>query len=285
MVVAIVIAALVLGSLLFHWLSPWWMTPLASNWGSIDTALIITMWICAVAFVALNLFMASMIWRYRHRPGSRAHYEPENARLEKRLTFWTGIGIAGMLAPGLIAWNQYVTVPADAAVVEANGEQWRWSFRLPGRDGVLGTAEPARITSDNAFGLNPKDPYGRDDLIVDTAELHLPVNRPVKMVLRSKDVLHDFYVPEFRAKMDLVPGIVTYFWLTPTQKGTFDILCAELCGAGHHQMRGTVIVEDEARYRKWLGEQMTFGQMLAESGAGSTRLAGADADPSKGVGR
>jgi cytochrome c oxidase subunit 2 len=285
MVVAIVIAALVLGSLLFHWLSPWWLTPIASNWGSIDTALIITMWICAVAFVALNLFMAYLIWRYRHRPGNRAHYEPENSRLEKRLTFWTAIGIAGMLAPGLIAWNQYVTVPADAAVVEANGEQWRWSFRLPGRDGVLGTAEPARITSDNAFGLNPKDPYGRDDLIVDTAELHLPVNRPVKMVLRSKDVLHDFYVPEFRAKMDLVPGIVTYFWLTPTQKGTYDILCAELCGTGHSQMRGTVVVEDEASYRKWLSEQMTFGQMLAESAQGRTRLAGADADPSKGVKR
>ncbi|GAO38747.1 cytochrome c oxidase subunit II [Sphingomonas changbaiensis NBRC 104936] len=285
MIVAIVIAALVLGSLLFHWLSPWWMTPLASNWGSIDTALIITMWICAVAFVALNLFMALTIWRYRHRPGSRAHYEPENSRLEKRLTLWTALGIAGMLAPGLLAWNQYVTVPADAAVVEANGEQWRWSFRLPGRDGVLGTAEPARITADNAFGLNPDDPYGRDDLIVDTAELHLPVNRPVKMVLRSKDVLHDFYVPEFRAKMDLVPGIVTYFWLTPTQKGSFDILCAELCGTGHSQMRGTVVVEDEASYRKWLGDQMTFGQMMAQAGEGRTRLARADANPSKRVAR
>lgn len=285
MIVAIVIAALVIGSLLFHWLSPWWMTPLASNWGSIDTALIITMWICAVAFVALNLFMALTIWRYRHRPGNRAHYEPENSRLEKRLTVWTAVGIAGMLAPGLLAWNQYVTVPADAAVVEANGEQWRWSFRLPGRDGVLGTAEPARITADNAFGLNPDDPYGRDDLIVDTAELHLPVNRPVKMVLRSKDVLHDFYVPEFRAKMDLVPGIVTYFWLTPTQKGSFDILCAELCGTGHSQMRGTVVVEDEASYRKWLGDQMTFGQMMAQAGEGRTRLARADANPSKRAGR
>lgn len=283
MVVAVIIAALVVGSLLFHWLSPWWMTPLASNWHSIDTALIVTMWICAVAFVALNLFMAVTIWRYRHRPGNKAHYEPENASLEKRLTFWTAIGIAGMLAPGLLAWNQYVTVPADAAVVEANGEQWRWSFRLPGRDGVLGTAEPARITSDNAFGLNPKDPYGRDDLIVESSELHLVVGKPVKMVLRSKDVLHDFYVPEFRAKMDLVPGIVTYFWLTPTQKGTFDILCAELCGTGHSQMRGTVIVEDEASYRKWLGEQSTFGQIMADAGGGAKQLA--SAAPVKGVTR
>ena len=285
MPVAIVIAVLVLGSILFHWLSPWWMTPLASNWGSIDTALIVTMWICAVAFISLNLFMAWLIWKYRHRPGNRAHYEPENARLEKRLTFWTAIGIAGMLAPGLIAWNQYVTVPADAAVVEANGEQWRWSFRLPGKDGVLGTAGAAHITADNAFGVNPKDPYGRDDIIVESAELHLPINKPVKMVLRSKDVLHDFYVPQFRAKMDLVPGIVTYFWLTPTVRGSFDILCAELCGTGHHQMRGTVVVDDDAAYGKWLAEQMTFGPLMAEAAQGRTRLARADSDPSERAAR
>jgi cytochrome c oxidase subunit 2 len=273
MPVAITIVALVLGSLLFHWLSPWWRTPLASNWGSIDTALTVTLWICAVAFVALNLFMALSIWRYRHRPGARAHYEPENTLLERRLTLWTAVGIAGMLAPGLIAWAQYVTVPKNAAIVEADGEQWRWSFRLPGGDGVLGTAAPRHVSADNPFGLNPKDPYGRDDILVESSELHLALNQPVKMVLRSKDVLHDFYVPEFRAKMDLVPGLITYFWVTPTTRGSFDILCAELCGVGHHQMRGTVVVDDEAGYRKWLSEQMTFGQMLAQAEQGRTRLA------------
>src|SRR6516164_7069456 len=106
MAVAIVIAALVLGSIAFHLLSPWWQTPIASNWGSIDSALHITLLICAVAFIALNLFLAYALMRYRHRPGNTAHYEPENASLEKRLTFWTAIGIAGMLAPGLIAWGK-----------------------------------------------------------------------------------------------------------------------------------------------------------------------------------
>ena len=99
MAVAIAIAILVLVSIAFQLLTPWWQTPLASNWGSIDNALNITMWICGLAFVALNLFMAWAIIRYRHRAGNSAHYEPENAALEKRLTFWTGIGIAGMLAP------------------------------------------------------------------------------------------------------------------------------------------------------------------------------------------
>ena len=283
MVVAIGIALLVLGSILFHVLSPWWMTPIASNWGSIDDALMITLYICAVAFVALNLFMAVAIWRYRHQPGARAHYEPENARLEKRLTIWTGIGIAGMLAPGLLAWNEFVTVPANAAVVEVGGQQWQWTFRYPGRDGVLGTASVAHVTPDNSFGINPRDPFGRDDILVETNELHLPLGRPVKMVLRSKDVLHDFYVPQFRAKMDLVPGIVTYFWMTPTVVGSFDILCAELCGVGHHRMRGTVVVEHQAPFDRWMAEQMTFGQQLASSADPRVRLAMANAPGGKGL--
>jgi cytochrome c oxidase subunit 2 len=278
MAVAIVIALLVLGSILFHLFSPWWMTPIASNWGSIDTALIVTLYICAVAFVGLNLFMALALFRYRNRPGHRAHYEPENTRLEKQLTLWTGIGIAGMLAPGLIAWDEYVTVPADAAVVEATGQQWQWGFRFPGRDGVLGTAAVAHISPDNPFGLNLHDPHGRDDILIETHELHMPIGKPVKMVLRSKDVLHDFYVPQFRAKMDLVPGIVTYFWMTPTKTGTYDILCAELCGVGHYQMRGTVVVEEQEAFDRWLGEQMSFGQLLAQNEAArNTRLAQASA--------
>jgi cytochrome c oxidase subunit 2 len=280
MAVAIAIALLVLVTIAFHLFSPWWMTPLASNWGSIDTALLVTLYICAVAFVGLNLFMALALLKYRNRPGHKAHYEPENARLEKRLTLWTGLGIAGMLAPGLIAWNQYVTVPADAAVIEATGQQWQWGFRFPGPDGVLGTAAVAHMTPDNAFGINPKDPHGRDDILVETSELHMPIGKPVKMVLRSKDVLHDFYVPQFRAKMDLVPGIVTYFWVTPTQAGTYDILCAELCGVGHHQMRGTVVVEEQEAFDRWLGEQMTFGQLLAQNETTrNTQLAQAAAAP------
>lgn len=275
MAVAIVIALLVLGSVLFHVFSPWWHTPIASNWGSIDTALDVTLWICALAFVALNLFLAWALIRYRHRAGNVAHYEPENAQLEKRLTFWTGIGIAGMLAPGLIAWNQYVTVPEEAALVEATGQQWQWGFRLPGADGVLGTSNVRHITPENAFGLNPRDPYGQDDILVESPELHLPVGKPVKILLRSKDVLHDFYVPHFRAKMDLVPGVVTYFWMTPTRTGTYEILCAELCGVGHHMMRGTVVVSNERDYQSWLAGQSTYAQMAATSSAG-TQLARTD---------
>src|SRR3990167_2751018 len=278
MPLAIVIAALVVGSVLFHLVSPWWQTPIASNWASIDSALDVTLWICGLAFVVLNLFLANAVWRYRHRPGHKAHYEPENAALEKRLTFWTGIGIIGMLAPGLAAWDKYVTVPEDAALVEAVGQQWQWSFRYPGPDGVLGAAGAMHITPDNTFGLDPTDPFGRDDILVEAGDMHLPLGRPVKMVLRSKDVLHDFYVPEFRAKMDLVPGIVTYFWMTPTVAGNFEILCAELCGVGHHEMRGAVVVEDQEAFDEWQAGQITFGEVLAQASPASRYAMFATAD-------
>ena len=110
--VAIVITLLTIGSVVFHFVSPWQQTPIASNWSGIDDALTITFWVCGAVFVALNLFLAYCVFRFRHREGSKARYEPENDALERRLTFWTAIGIIVMLAPGLRAWNEYITVPS-----------------------------------------------------------------------------------------------------------------------------------------------------------------------------
>jgi len=279
MAVAIVIAALVLLSIAFQLFTPWWLTPLASNWRSIDTAFHITMWTCGFFFVVLNLFLAWSIVRYRHRKGHRAHYEPESVTLERRLTVWTAVGIAALLAPGLIAWKAYVTVPKNAAVFEAVGQQWQWSFRFPGRDGVLGTVSSRLVSPDNPFGLNPDDPYGRDDILVESPEVHLPRGQPVKAILRSKDVLHDFFVPHIRAKMDLVPGIVTYFWFTPMRTGKFDILCAELCGVSHYNMRGTLVIDEPAAFNAWLNQQPTFAQLLAESRPAAAAVAAANTAP------
>jgi cytochrome c oxidase subunit 2 len=252
MAIAIVIAALVLISIAFQLFTPWWLTPLDSNWGSIDTALNVTMWVCGFFFIALNVFLALSIFRYRHRRGHRAHYNPESVTLERRLTVWTAVGIAALLAPGLIAWKEFVTVPKDAAVVEAVGQQWQWSFRFPGKDGVLGTVNTRLINPDNPFGLDPKDPYGRDDILVEGNEVHLPRGRPI-------------FVPQIRARMDLVPGTVTYFWFTPTRTGRFEILCAELCGVGHYTMRGALVVDEAPAFQAWLSQQPTFAQLMAES--------------------
>jgi cytochrome c oxidase subunit 2 len=270
MVVAIVLAALVLGSVLFSFLSPWWFTPLASNWGTIDDTLIITFVITGIVFCIIVLFMAYAVYRYRHRDGTRAAYEPESRKLELWLTGLTSVGIAAMLAPGLVVWDDFVRPPPDAYEVEVLGQQWSWAFRFPGEDGVLGAADSRRIDVENPFGIDPEDPRGQDDVLVEGGELRLPVGRPVKMLLRSVDVLHDFYVPQFRAKMDLVPGMVTYFWFTPTRTGDFEILCAELCGLGHSAMRGIVVVVEEEEHGPWLSEQVTFAQTAA---GGRTTLA------------
>ncbi|MFP6708938.1 MAG: cytochrome c oxidase subunit II [Alphaproteobacteria bacterium] len=265
MVVAVMLLLVTAGTIIFHFMSPWWWTPIASNWGYIDNTIIITFWITGVVFVAVMLFMVYCVLRFRHRPGQRSEYEPENKKLEWWLTIITGVGVAGMLIPGLFVWNQYVTVPPGTAEIEVMAQQWQWSFRLPGKDGKLGTSNALLINGDNPFGLNPDDPNGRDDVLIEADDLHLRRDVPVKVVLRSLDVLHDFYVPEFRAKMDMVPGMVTYFWLTPIRTGTFDILCFELCGVGHHDMRGNVVVDDAAAYDKWLQEQETFAQTMARA--------------------
>ena len=145
--------------------------------------------------------------------------------------------------------------------MEVLAQQWQWNYRLPGADGRLGTADNKLITPENPFGIDPDDPNGQDDVVIEADDLHLPIGKPVKMLLRSVDVLHDFYVPQFRAKMDMVPGSVTYFWFTPTRVGTFEVLCAELCGTGHGYMRGLVMVDAQAEYDAWLGEQSTFAQV------------------------
>jgi cytochrome c oxidase subunit II len=261
MIVAVALVAVVVGSVLFHFLSPWWWTPIASNWGYIDATLVVTFWITGVVFAAVILFMAYCVWKFRHRPGHRAEFDPENRRLEVWLTVVTGLGVAAMLAPGLIVWKDFVTVPDDATDVEVFAQQWSWSFRLPGEDGRLGTSDARLVGPDNPLGVNPHDQAGQDDVIVEFADLHLPIGKPVKMVLRSIDVLHDFYVPEFRAKMDMVPGMVTYFWFTPTRTGEFEILCAELCGVGHAYMRGYVQIVEEPDYQIWLEGQQTFAEV------------------------
>jgi cytochrome c oxidase subunit II len=267
--VALVLVLVAVGTVAFHFLSPWWWTPIASNWGYVDDTIIITFWITGVVFIAVILFMAYCVFRYRHQKGRRAAYEPENKRLEWWLTGLTTVGVAGMLTPGLFVWDRFVTVPKEAAEFEVLGQQWQFAFRLPGKDGVLGTSDSRNVSSENPFGLNPNDANGRDDVLIESDEIHIPLNKPVKVLLRSIDVLHDFYVPQFRAKMDMVPGTVTYYWFTPTRTGTFDVLCFELCGVGHYMMRAKVVVEEEGAYQAWLKEQPTFGQLLARGGNGT----------------
>lgn len=283
MALAVVIFLLVLGSVIFHFASifyfadPWWFTDIAADWGSIDTTINITFWVTGFVFIAINLFLAYCVYKFRQKDGHKAVYEPESHKLEIGLSVITTIGVIAMLAPGLIAWASFITVPDDATEFEVMGQQWQWAFRYPGADGVMGTADTLLVTESNPFGVNVEDPNGQDDVVVIGPEMHLPLNKPVKALLRSNDVLHNFTVPQFRVKMDLVPGLISYLWFEPTKAGRYDVLCEELCGIGHFVMRGAVVVETQTEYDAWLTEQPTFAETqtiaAADPAAGQTQYA------------
>ena len=260
---AVVLILLVVGSIIFHIVSPWTFTELASNWGMVDFTVDITLYVTGFVFVAVNLFMAYCVIKFRHKKGARATYEPENKKLEYWLTGLTAVGVAAMLTPGLFVWAKFVDVPEEAHVVEALGQQWHWTYRYPGEDGKLGEVDAERISNENPFGIDPEDPNGQDDVIVYNPEAHVPLDQPVKFLLRSKDVLHNFTVAQFRVKMDLVPGMNTFLWLTPTKTGRYELLCEELCGIGHYAMRGAIVVDEADDFDTWLAQQPTFSEQNA----------------------
>jgi cytochrome c oxidase subunit II len=277
MVIALVLLLIVVASVVFHLATPWWLTPLASNWKAMDDTLTITIVVTGVFFVVINLFVVYALWRYRHRQGHKASYEPENHKVERWLIGVTTIGIIALLAPGLKVYADYVQPPGDAMVVEVLGQQWQWRYRFPGPDGKLGGSDARFFSGSNPFAVDPADPAGRDDTIVTGNEMHLPLNKPVKMLLRSHDVLHDYFVPQFRARMNIVPGQVSWFWFTPNKAGKYEAMCAQLCGVGHPQMRGFVVVEDAAAFQSWLKTHPTFAESLAPP-----KAAGGDALATRG---
>ena len=260
----IIFLLVIVGSVLFHIFTPWYWTDIASNWVGMDHTITLTFWVGGGVFVAVCVFMVYCLFKFSYKEGRKAEYKPEDKKLEKILTWATTVGVAALLAPGLIIWSQYVNVPKNALEVDVMAWQWGWQYRLPGEDGKLGTTKVTNINDENPFGINPDDPFGQDDVIIQSDVLNIENNRPIKILLRSVDVLHNWYVPQFRSKMDAVPGVVTFYWFEPNKVGEYEVLCAEYCGVGHYAMRGTVIVQDKQSYEKWLDEQEIFSELVAK---------------------
>jgi len=260
----IIFLAVIVGSVLFHIFTPWYWTDVASNWGSMDDTITLTFWIGGGVFIAVCLFMIYCVIKFSYKEGRKAEYKPEDKKLETILTIATTLGVAALLAPGLIVWNQFINVPKNAIHVDVMAWQWGWQYRLPGEDGKLGSTKVANINDSNPFGIILEDPNGKDDVLIQSDVLHIKNNRPVKILLRSVDVLHNWYVPQFRAKMDAVPGTITYYWFEPNKVGEYEVLCAEYCGVGHYGMRGRVFVKSEQDYENWLQDQETFSDLVAK---------------------
>jgi cytochrome c oxidase subunit 2 len=264
-ILAIVLVLITVGTTLVTFVGPWTLPMLASNWGSIDLMMIVTTLVTFIAFIAVNGVMAYFIFRYRHRADQKAAYLVDDHRLEKILIVITSIGIVALLAPGLFVYSSLINPPSDAHTVEVVSQQWQWGYRYPGADGKLGRTNIRLVSAKNPLGVDVKDPASQDDVLITpspSSQLHLPIDKPVQFQLRAKDVLHSFYVPQFRVKIDTVPGEVTRLWFTPNTIGAFEVLCAELCGINHYLMKSSVLIESEGNFQNWLKQQPTVGQTL-----------------------
>lgn len=245
-VVTLVITALFASG---HWHFP----ELISSYGEIDAQFYRTLVVTGIVFVLSHIALGYFIFRYRER-GAPAIYSHGNSRVEIACALVVAVAFiaSAFLAQRVWAALHLASAPADALTIEVVAQQFAWNFRYPGGDGKFGRTE-AKLIDDqsNPVGIDPKDLAGRDD-IVRQGKLVIPVNRPIKLILRSKDVTHSFFVPGLRFKQDTVPGLQIPVNFTATKIGEYEIACAELCGLGHYKMRGKLQVMAAADYEKWL---------------------------------
>lgn len=202
-------------------------------------------------FLLVHALLGYFVIRYRTREGRSAVYFPHHTGLELTYTVIPAVVLVSLSLAGILLWNRLHTPPpGQPFVVEVRAEQFAWSARYPGPDGRLGRVDN-RIA--RPFNVDPQDPAGRDDIT--SPEIYLVVDRPNRILLRTKDVQHSFWVPAFRLKKDFLPGATTELWLTPTKTGDFDLACAELCGVGHYTMAGKVRVVTQEEFDRWMRQK------------------------------
>lgn len=232
----------------------WWLPPAASAQADdIDRLFGITLAVTGLVFVLVHVLLALVIWAGARRR-SADHWHDHRA-LELSYTLAPAAILVTLIAMGGVVWaRMHQPAPPGALVVEVRAEQFGWVFRYPGDDTRFGRIDPGVMNvRTNPLGLAADDPAGGDDIVV--RELHLVEGRTVHVRLRSKDVLHSFFIPQFRVKQDAVPGQTIDVVFRPTRAGRYEIACAELCGVGHYIMRGRVVVEAQAAFDAWLASQ------------------------------
>jgi cytochrome c oxidase subunit 2 len=243
--------------------------PAASDHGEkIDNMIWITLAITGIVFIITQVALFWFAFKYQEKENRKAYFYPHNNKLEVIWTVIPAITLTILVGFGLYYWFQITgEAPKGAQEIEVTGHQFGWEFRYPGRDGVFGRKYFKNIdeTKANPLGQIWEDPANHDDIYV-ASNVHLVVGKPVKFIINSKDVIHDFGLAHFRMKMDAVPGIPTTMWFTPKyttkemkekygQDFTYEISCDQMCGKGHFSMRGTIIVESQAEYSAWMAQQ------------------------------
>jgi cytochrome c oxidase subunit 2 len=252
---AVAIWGIVLVSVVFFF--KYGVPELASDRGSLDTLYYVILTITGAAYIIVQCLFAYYVYKYRHRDDAEGSYWHDSHKMEVTWTLGTAIVLIPIVVTGLLLWDDVKAAPPvteDAVVIEGVGAQFQWDFRYPGPDGEFGAFRPELYSLENYMGIDESDPAAADDF-VRTNQLVIPVDRLVHIRLRSKDVQHAFFLPNFRVKQDLVPGMETSVTFTPTKEGEYEIACAELCGLGHYRMRAFLTVMSGPDYENWLREQ------------------------------
>ena len=236
-----------------------WFPPIASDHGAgIDRMLRYLLVSVGLVYVVGNAVLGYFVWRFCRQ--EKVTLRMASKQAERRWSLIPAVAImlvaeSGVFALGLPVLGRYYSAPPeDTLTVELTAEQFAWNIRYTGADGKFGRTPAQLITLNNPIGLDTTDPGSRDDIVL-VNDIHLPVNRPARIRLRSKDVIHSFFVPDFRVKQDAVPGMTIDIWFVPTQTGIFELACNQLCGFGHYTMRGLVTVVSAEDFENWLQEQ------------------------------
>jgi cytochrome c oxidase subunit II len=232
----------------------------------VDRMLYITLALTFVVFIITQVALFWFSYKYQESDTRKAYYYPHNNKLEMIWTVIPAITLTVLVGFGIFYWFKITgDAPKNSMVVEVVGKQFGWEFRYPGKDGILGKKYFKKVdpASNNPAGQLWEDPANHDDIFMEQ-EMHLVVNKPVKLVIGAKDVIHDVGLAHFRMKMDAVPGTPTTMWFTPkyTTKEmkektgnpnfVYEISCDQMCGKGHYSMRGVIVVETQEEFDIWM---------------------------------
>lgn len=235
----------------------WWFPePISEHAKAYDEQFFITMLVTGVIFFLAQAALGWVIFRFRDR-GGRGDYVEGNNKLEILWTTAAAVLFVGAVLSSTRIWAvaHLAPTPANALEVEVMAKQFAWSFRYPGPDGKFGKLDIKQINDagGNPIGIDEKDPAGKDDVV--GSVIRVPAGRPVRLMMRSRDVIHNFFVRELRLKQDIVPGMEIPLRFQADKIGSYEVACSELCGLGHHQMRSTLEVMSPEDFEKWLKSQ------------------------------
>jgi cytochrome c oxidase subunit II len=249
---AVIIWILTLGSVGLFFVKKWWFPEaITTHAAALARQFLLTIIVVGIAFTAAQVGLGYVVWKYRDRgPNDRAVYTHGSNRLEVVWTVVTAVIFIGLAVMGQSVWASlhFNKAPAGAYTVEVVAQQFQWNFHYAGKDGILGRTDPNLIddSATNYIGLDETDPNAKDDMT--HTVIAVPVDRPIELILRSRDVIHNFWVPQLRFKQDLVPGMNIRVHFTATRTGKYELACAELCGQFHYRMKSFMLVLPTAEH-------------------------------------